>query len=396
MTTETKTLTENLSPVLVLTPPEVVTPALPVQTKGAAPVAPERAFKIDQQVESFVSSLLTEDVRSDGFRQRLDQAFSLGRKEIAEATTMSNSFTQKNFVGETDSPAYKAISDMRELFNELNPANAGDLFSATKVFGIKLPFADKLSRYLRRYESASTQIAKLHEHLVEAKDEVGRGVAELGNVRQSLWAALDNLSAVEYFVEKLDGRLAAQIESLRSVDPDRAKALEQEVLFYVRQNLGDVLAAKALTINAYNVAGELRKTGREVMNGCDRTATLGMAALSVAVTLARATGVQVKTMEMLVGSKKSIEDLITWTGTALNEHVQRTVDFSSNPVMGVETLTNMFEQTLAAMDTMDQFRSKAVVSMKANNDMLRTQLTEQMKRLNSERQVEGATSALTL
>lgn len=392
-----ETLTATQSPsLLVLTPPEVVQPVVATQTKGAVPVQPERAAKIDQQVESFVAHLLHEDVRSETFRQRLDQAFSVGRKEIAEATTLSNGFTQKNFVGETDSPAYKAISDMRELFNELNPAKAGDLFSATKVFGIKIPFSDKLGRYLRRYESASSQIGKLQEQLIEAKDEVSKGVAELGNVRQSLWTAMDNLSAVEYFVEKLDNRLVGQIESLRSTDPDRAKALEQEVLFYVRQNLGDVLAAKALAVNAYNVAGELRKTGREVMNGCDRTATLGMAALSVAVTLARATGVQMKTMEMLMGSKKSIEDLISWTGSALNEHVQKTVEFSSNPLLGVETLNNMFQQTFAAMDTMDKFRSQAVVSMKANNDMLRAQLTEQMKRIGAERQVGSAVEALSL
>lgn len=132
------------------------------------------------------------------------------------------------------------------------------------------------------------------------------------------------------------------------------------------------------------------------MNGCDRTATLGMAALSVAVTLARATGVQMKTMEMLIGSKKSIEDLISWTGSALNEHVQKTVEFSSNPLLGVETLNNMFQQTFAAMDTMDKFRSQAVVSMKANNDMLRAQLTEQMKRIGAERQVGSAVEALSL
>lgn len=395
MTTTTTTAQTPLN-TLVMTPPEVVTAVVPQQTKGAIQLPAERTTKIDQQVDAFVNHLLTEDVSSDTFRQRLDQAFSVGRKEIAEATTLSNSFTKKNFVGETDTPAYRAISEMRSLFEELNPARAGDLFSVKKVFGIKLPFGDKLAGYLRKYESAGGQIGKLHEQVLEAKDEVGKGVAELGNIRQTLWAALENLGAVEYFVEKLDGKLSAEVESLKLTDPHRAKAMEQEVLFYVRQNLGDVLAAKALTINAYNVCGELRKTGRETMNGCDRTATLGMAALTIAVTLARATGVQMKTMEMLVGSKKSIEDLINWTGTALNEHVQKTVEFSSNPLMGVQTLQNMFDQTFAAMDTMDNFRSQALVSMKSNNDMLRSQLAEHMKRIGNERQVAGAAEALTL
>ncbi len=392
--------TTTASPVavapLVLTPPDVITPVVAVQTRGVVQVAPERRVKIDEQLEGFLGALLNEDVRSESFRQRLDQAFSVGRKEIADATTLSNAFTKKNFVGETDTPAYKAIADMRTLFDSLNPAREGDLFTPTKVLGIPVPFGNKLARYLRRYESAGKQIGALHSHLIEAKDEVAKSVSELGLVRQQLWDALGNLEAVEYFITTLDERLNGHIEALRSTDADRAKALEQEVLYYVRQNVGDVLATKALTVNAYNVAGELRKTGREVINGCDRTATLGMAALSIAVTLARATGLQLKTMEMLAGSKKSIEDLISWTGTALNQHVQRTTEFASNPIMGVETLQEMFNQTFQAMDTMDNFRNQALSSMKANNDMLRGQLSEQMKRISQERQVSAAADGIAL
>ncbi len=386
----------SLASPLALTPPDVVVPVVPAQTRNAVQIAPERKAKIDQQLDSFVASLFNEDLRSDTFRQRLDQAFALGRKEIADATTLTNAFTSKNFVGQEDSPAYKAIADMRTLFDSLNPAREGDLFSPTKVLGIPIPFGNKLARYLRRYEAAGNQIASLHTHIIEAKDDTAKGVSELGLVRQNLWDALGNLEAVEYFVSNLDERLSQQVESMKLTDPNRAKALEQEVLYYVRQNVGDILATKALTINAYNVAGELRKTGREVINGCDRTATLGMAALSIAVTLARATGQQMKVMEMLTGSKKSIEDLISWTGTALNEHVQKTTEFASNPLLGVQTLQEMFDKTFQAMDTMDNFRSQAMESMKSNNEMLRGQLTDQMKRISNERQVAASAEGIAL
>ena len=217
---------------------------------------------------------------------------------------------------------------------------------------------------MRKYDSANNQINALYEHITRAKDEVQKGVTELGLVRQKIFDGITNLSAAEYFITVVDEKLSKEVEALRITDANRAKALDQEVLYYVRQNAGDVLASKALAINAYNVCGELRKTGRETLNGCDRTATLGMSALTVAVTLARATGVQIKTMEMLAGSKKSIEDLIVSTGSALNEHVQRTVEFSSNPILGVETLQTMFDQTFSAMNTMETFRSQALASMK--------------------------------
>jgi uncharacterized protein YaaN involved in tellurite resistance len=316
------------------------------------------------------------------FKQRLDQAFSIGRKEIAEAASLSNRFTQQNFVGVENSPAYQAIAQMRELFEQLNPQRHGDLLQHNKLFGlIPLPFANKLKRYLRRYQSAERQLSGLQHEILQAKDEVAKDVAAMGVSRQQLWAALEKLEAVSFFISALDQRLSLEIDVLTAVDPLRAKALAQEVLYYVRQNLGDIQATQALTINAYHVLGELRKTGRETMNGCDRVATLGMAALSVAVTLARATGNQVATMQMVSGAKQSIEALISQTSQALGQHVDMTTQFANEPIVGVKTLQQMFDQTFLAMDKLDQFRSDALQTMKTNQAMLTQELMRAKERL---------------
>jgi uncharacterized protein YaaN involved in tellurite resistance len=389
------TQTQVLAPVtstFVLTPPEVVEPVAPAATTGIVPLPDALKAKMQTQVDGFVSIFLQDNVQSDAFREKLDQSFSVGRAEIAAATALSNAFTKKNFVGELDSPAYKAISEMRTLFDDLNPARQGNLFTPKKVFGIPVPFGNKLTSYLRRYESAGKQIDSLYQHIQEAKVDVEKCVSELGNVRTKLYENIQKLEAVVYFVNELDNRVAVEIETLKSTDAGRARALEQEVLYYVRQNLGDVQATQALTINAYNVAGQLRGTGREVINGCDRVATLGMAALSVAVTLARATGVQLKTMEMLVASKKSIEDLIVASGEGLQNHVKATTDFASNPLFGVQTLQQMFSMTDAAMEMMANFRSTTLVTMKGNNEMVQGMVANQMLRISNERKALGVTA----
>lgn len=394
-----------VKPALVLTPPEEVQAVVPAQVPGAVQLPDETKAKVDAQLDAYVTALLTEDVQTDAFRKKLDSAFSLGRKEIADATTLTNSFTKKNFVGETDTPAYKAISEMRELFDELNPAKQGDLFAAptvlgvpipTKVAGIPVPGANKLKSYLRRYESAETQFALMHENIMSAKTEVEKGVSELGGIRQKLWAGLEKLEGVVYFITKLDERLSAEIETLKLTQPDRARALEQEVLYYVRQNVGDVQAAQALTINAYNVFGELRKTGRETINGCDRVATLGLAALSVAVTMAKATGVQIRTQAMLSQSKKSVEDLILATGKALQDHTKATIEFSSNPILGLQTLQTMFDQTTEAMNAMEAFRSNALEVQKSNNELLGGLITEQMARIGNDRKAAAVADGIAL
>ena len=61
----------------------------------------------------------------------------------------------------------------------------------------------------------------------------------------------------------------------------------------------DVKTQMLVCINGYKMLEGLRKTGRELQNGCDRMATIGMSSLSIAVTLARAQGYQMKVMDAL-------------------------------------------------------------------------------------------------
>lgn len=384
---QTQEITTQKAP-FVLTPPEIVAPVTSDSVRGVVPLADAVKTRIEGQVNAFVNTLMSEDVQSDKFREKLDQSFSLGRTEIAESTGLTGEFSKK-YSNEIDSPAYKAISEMRTLFDDLNPARQGDLFAPNKVFGITVPFGSRLVSYLRRYESSGKQISALYEHLEDAKTVVEKSVSDLGLARAKLWEGIQKLESIVYFVTKLDEQLSEGIDALRLKDATRAKAFEKEVLYYVRQNLGDVQAAQALTINMYNVAEQLRHAGRESVIGCDRMATIGMAALEGAVLLAKATGVQIKTMEMLVGAKKTVEDLVTATGDALIRHAQVTADFASNPVFGVQKLQEMFNQTDAAIDIMTNFRSTALTTMKSNNQMVQGMLNSQLLRISNERTAAG-------
>jgi uncharacterized protein YaaN involved in tellurite resistance len=187
---------------------------------------------------------------------------------------------------------------------------------------------------------------------------------------------MQKLSGAIHFAEVLDARLDAKVQALKATDPVRAKALEQEVLFYARQNLQDMLTQQAVCTNGYLALDVLKKTGREMMNGCSRVATTGMSALAVAQTVARATGNQIKVMEMLTGVNSTIEGLIAETGRQLNTHVDKTAQFAANPMIGIEKLKEMFDQTFKAMDAMDTFRSKALDVMGQNNAIMKEQLAK--------------------
>ena len=386
------------APSFQLTPPEVLAPVLPAVAKTAVPLKPELKTAVDDQVERFVTALMNEDVQSDEFKAKLDSAFALGKEEISVAASlMQGRFMQRNFVGVEDSAAFKAIQDMRGHLDDLNPGNEGDLFEPQKLLGF-IPFGNKLQAYFRKFESAGGQLQKSMQQIYAARDDMQRDVVEIEAVRTKLWEAMQKLGGAVHFAETLDSKLAAKVDSLQATDPIRAKALQQEVLFYARQNLTDMLTQQAVCTNGYLALDVLKKTGREMMNGCSRVATTGMSALAVAQTVARATGNQIKVMEMLGGVNASIENLIGETGRQLNNHVERTAEFSSNPMLGIDKIKEMFDQTFKAMDAMDTFRAKAIDVMGQNNAIMKQQLAQAdqyLDRVRQEKAREATSAALS-
>ncbi len=243
-----------------------------------------------------------------------------------------------------------------------------------KLFGL-IPFGNKLQEYFRKFQSAGSQLQTIMGQIYAARDDMQRDAAEIEQVKAKLWDAMQKLKGAIYFALELDKQIAARVESLKSSDALRAKALEQEVLFYARQNLQDMQVQMAVNVNGYLAMDVLKKTAREMINGCNRVATTGMSALATAQTVARATGNQIQVMEMLNGVSSTIGDLVTETSRQLGAHVEKTGEFAQNPMIGIEKIQEMFDNTFKAMDAMDTFRSKAIDVMGKNNELIKNQIT---------------------
>lgn len=352
-------------------------------------LTPEVIEKVDTQVDRFVSTMLGADFQSDEFKASLDSGFRLGRKEIADSASLTGRFMEKNFVGQTDEPAFKVISQLRDLYVDLNPARQGDLLSPNKILGF-IPFGNKLKAYFQRFESAGGQIKKLLDELRSAEDDIRKDAIELQQVEARLWEAMQKLRAAIHFAEKLDGRLASEVENLKASDPIKARALEQEVLFYARQNLTDMQTQQVINVNTYLSVGALKKVARDLMIGCDRMATHGMSALANAVIVAKATGNQIRVQEMLDASGKAISDLIVGTSQALGTHVNKVGEFASNPLVAIDALKQSMDNTIGAIDALEGFRSKALATMATNNQAIKGMLDKSGDYLERQRKAQAS------
>jgi uncharacterized protein YaaN involved in tellurite resistance len=372
--------------------PEPVTPVkAPDEASALVPLKEETRTAAVSQADQFIADLLHMDVTSGEFRARVDSAFRLGRKEIGDSALLTGKFLDKNFVKDADNPAFRVMNEMRTLFEDLDPGKEGDLMSPHKLLGM-IPLGNRLQAYLRRFDSASDSIRKLIDNIYGVQDQLSRDDQELFATMNKLLDAMNKLKAVDIFIDRLDQTLTETIARVRATDPARAKAIEQEVLFYARQASMDVKTQMLVCINGYKMLEGLRKTGRELHNGCDRMATIGMSSLSIAVTLARAQGYQMKVMDALKQSSRAIEGLMASTVKMFGEHVDRVTEFESNPLVGIQALKASFDTVFASLDKMDEFRSKSIESMGTNIEMLRGILAQGEARMRRE---ETAVKALS-
>ena len=373
-------------------------PVAPVKEPDAAaamvPLKEETRSAAVSQADQFIADLLQMDVTSGDFRARVDSAFRLGRKEIGDSALLTGKFMEKNFAGDLDNPAFKVMNEMRGLFEDLDPGKEGDLLTQHKLLGM-IPFGNRLQAYLRRFDSASGSLRKLIDNIYAVEDQLARDDQELFATMNKLLDSMMKLKSVDIFIERMDQTLSDAVKKLRPTDPARAKAIEQEVLFYARQASMDVKTQMLVCINGYKMLEGLRKTGRELQNGCDRMATIGMSSLSIAVTLARAQGYQMKVMDALKQGSAAIEGLMASTARMFGEHVDRVTEFQANPLIGVQTLKASFDTVFKSLDKMDEFRSKSIESMGANITVLKGILAEGDSRMKREQTAVKAISEVT-
>ena len=129
--------------------------------------------------------------------------------------------------------------------------------------------------------------------------------AALEQEKVHLWETMQRLAQYVYIAEHLDASMTEQVAALEASDPKRAKAMQEDVLFYVRQKHQDLLTQLAVSIQNYLAIDIVIKNNIELVKGVDRASTTTISALRTAVIVAQA-----------LGNQKLVLDQIT----ALNTH----------------------------------------------------------------------------
>lgn len=394
--------TTVLTPPVILTPPALVPPAPvaviePEKVTGMVQVDAKVVPELDAQVEQFITDTLTLDKNSAGFKERVESIHHMGNADVVKAASVSNRMLErpvrlmKDGLFSEGSGIGKGLIDLRRKVEELNPAKQGDLFQPRKLLGF-IPFGSKIEDYFDKYQSAQSHINTILESLADGKDELLRDNVAIEQEKVALWETMQRLEQFVYIGKHLDAKLSERIGEIEATDPDKARIVKEELLFYTRQKVTDLLTQQAVSVQGYLALDMIRKNNLELSKGVDRASTTTISALRTAVMVAQALTNQKLVLEQIKALNSTTEDMIVATSELLKTQSAEIHQQASGSMISVEKLQQSFDNVFATMDMISDYKVQALDSMKQTVDALTGQMSRAQKYLDQVRE-EDARSA---
>ncbi len=344
-----------------------------------APAVPASALPgLDAKVEAYLTTLMTAQPKSPQFETNANDVRVMGDEDIRRAAESSNLLLrspvkalQEGGLSEGGRVG-KTLLELRRTVEDLDPSQAQGV---KKVLGM-IPFGDKITDYFRKYQSAQSHLDGILQSLRQGQDELSRDNVALNLEKQNLWDSMGRLNQYVYIAERLDAKMAAQIATLEASDPEKATALKQDVLFYVRQKHQDLLTQLAVSIQNYLAIDITIKNNIELMKGVDRASTTTVSALRTAVIVAQALGNQKLVLDQITALNTTTSGLIQSTSEMLRDNSVRIQEQAASATIGIEQLQNAFANIYQTMDAIDAFKVQALDNMAATIGTLETEVAK--------------------
>lgn len=349
---------------LVLTPPSPVAKVETEKAAGLVPLDTAQKIALGSRARAFVAELVALDAKSPEFGSKVEQLTTMGRREIADAAGQSNRFLQRPVKAmDAESSVGSDLSELRRTVEDLDPGRRGNLLAPKKLLGI-VPFGSKLRDYFDSYRSAQSHIASILARLQSGKDELLKDNAAIDVERQALWSAMGKLEQMIHVAKALDDELEHKADELDATDPEKAKAMRESALFYIRQRTTDLLTQMAVSVQGYLALDLVKKSNTELVKGVDRASTTTVSALRTAVTVAQALTNQKLVLQQINALNTTTAGIIDSTAEMLKSQTGQILEQAASASIPIETLQRAFQNIYQTMDAIDAFKGKALSSMK--------------------------------
>ena len=361
-----------------LTPPET-SPVITLEAPQPVAVVPQdeadqlvkldltKVPELDAKVNDFVMHVLQTPVNTSVFDEKVNAIHQLGSAEIRASAQISNRMLDRPAKSMDkalfdNSPIAKSLTELRSVVEDLDPSRQGSLSSPRKFLGI-IPMGKSVQDYFRKYQSSQNHINAIIESLYHGKDELMKDNASIEQEKVNMWALMQSLRQYIYVGKKIDERLEQKIGELEATDPEKARVVKEELLFYVRQKNMDFLTQLAVNIQGYLALDMIRKNNLELIKGVDRATTTTIAALRTAVMVSQALSSQKLVLDQINALNSTTSGLIESTSVMLKRQTAQVHEQASGSSVDLEKLQKSFNHIYETMHAIDVFKVKALGNM---------------------------------
>ena len=393
---------------LVLEPPSPLPPISSNKAASTIKVDDATAARIDAAVNAYVDSLTSLQAESPEFERKVASISRMGHEEIRRSADASSRFLDRPLAALKQGPMTQgsqvsgALVALRQQVEALDPSRHLQPRRGFINFK-KVPLGTQMNDYFRRYQSAQSHIEAIVAGLYRGQDELMRDNAALEQEKVYLWAMKIRLEQYAHMSGALDEALTRKIASLESKEADKATALKEDALFYVRQKRQDLLTQLAVVVQGYLALDLIRKNNLELIKGVERATTTTVSALRTAVIAALALCNQKLVLDQITALNTTTGNIIESTSQMLREQTLEIANQAANSTVSIEKLQAAFNNIYATIDTIDTFKLAALDSMRKSIDALSSEIGRAQEYVERARSAElaqarsiGLVSELTL
>jgi uncharacterized protein YaaN involved in tellurite resistance len=333
---------------------------------GAGPTADaEIEARASEHAARLLALVMDDAPGADDVRDTVD---SLGQELQLRATNRSRMLLEpvKELAGRgaDGGSVAAALTNLRMQVEALDP-NRVDLDAGwpVRLAGMIPGLGNPLKRYFTKYQSAQVVIDEIIRSLEIGRDQLRRDNATLADDQREMQAVGHELRAEIAFAQALDRRLDALVTERLIDSSERARFVQEELQFPVRQRTLDLQQQLAVGQQGILASEIVIRNNRELIRGVDRSITVTVTALRTAVSVAFALAHQRIVLDKVAAVGQTTSNLIASTAERLRTQGAEIQARSADAALDMEQLRAAFADINLALDEISTFRREALPRM---------------------------------
>lgn len=359
------------------------TEAVKEEVKKDLVPAPEVQEKLEKAADSNTEELFTFDLGSLEDRRNIVSSIDTFGTDIVEKSTNKNELLNVRLadltkMGGENGEVVNGLSQLQLQMKDLDPS--GIDFAKKGPLG---KLFNPVRNYFAKFEKADDVIAKTIQSLDKGKSVLKRDTTTLEVEQLALRDLTKKLSQQIELGMNMDEAISNAIDKAKTenVDEERIKFIEDEVLFPLRQRIMDMQQMQTVNMQGIIAMEIVRRNNKELIRAVERAESVTVSALRIAVTVASALYNQKIVLEKVNAVNEATNKLISATSKMLKEQGAAIQQQAMETNISIDTLRAAFSDTFDALDSVTEYKAKALPQMQTTISEFRKLADEGEKRI---------------